>query len=42
MAIMTGLGHFPMSEDYGSFREYLLPTLAAAVKARQQLLEVKH
>ena len=43
MTIMTGLGHFPMSENYASFREYLLPTLTAAVKAREQLLEeVKH
>jgi len=36
---MTGLGHFPMSEDYARFREYLRPTLTAAVKAREQLLE---
>ncbi len=25
--VMRGLGHFPMSEDYGRFREYLLPIL---------------
>jgi pimeloyl-ACP methyl ester carboxylesterase len=39
MTIMTGLGHFPMSEDYHSFRPYLLPTLTSAVKARERLLE---
>jgi pimeloyl-ACP methyl ester carboxylesterase len=39
MTVMTGLGHFPMSEDYASFREYLLPTLTAAVRAREHLLE---
>jgi pimeloyl-ACP methyl ester carboxylesterase len=38
VTIMTGLGHFPMSEDYASFREYLLPTLGAAAAAREQLL----
>jgi pimeloyl-ACP methyl ester carboxylesterase len=25
--IMTKLGHFPMSENYNHFREYLLPIL---------------
>ncbi|MGE0625853.1 MAG: alpha/beta fold hydrolase [Pseudomonadales bacterium] len=25
--VMQGLGHFPMSEDYGQFRRYLLPVL---------------
>jgi hypothetical protein len=39
MTIMTGLGHFPMSEHYTSFREYLLPTLTAAMQAREKLLE---
>jgi pimeloyl-ACP methyl ester carboxylesterase len=39
MTIMTGLGHFPMSEDYQNFRPYLLPTLASAIKARERLLE---
>lgn len=24
---MTGIGHFPMAENYGRFREYLLPVL---------------
>ncbi len=38
VTIMTGLGHFPMSEDYASFRRYLLPALGAAVRARAQLL----
>ena len=38
VTIMTGLGHFPMSEDYANFREYLLPTLGAAAAAREQLL----
>jgi pimeloyl-ACP methyl ester carboxylesterase len=36
--IMEGLGHFPMSEDYGRFRDYLLPTLADAAADRQALL----
>jgi pimeloyl-ACP methyl ester carboxylesterase len=39
VTIMTGLGHFPMSEDYASFRRYLLPTLTEAVAARAKLLE---
>lgn len=39
LTIMTGLGHFPMSEDYGTFRQYLLPTLTEAIRARGRLLE---
>jgi pimeloyl-ACP methyl ester carboxylesterase len=39
VTIMTGLGHFPMSEDYAAFRRYLLPVLADAVLARGQLLQ---
>ena len=35
--IMTGLGHFPMSEDYARFRKHLLPTLDAATAARAEL-----
>jgi pimeloyl-ACP methyl ester carboxylesterase len=31
---MEGLGHFPMSEHYERFREYLLPVLDAALEAR--------
>jgi pimeloyl-ACP methyl ester carboxylesterase len=41
MTVMTGLGHFPMSEDYQNFRQYLLPTLTSAVKARGRLLEAE-
>ena len=37
--VMTGLGHFPMSEDYAQFRSYFVPTLASAVSARRELLE---
>jgi pimeloyl-ACP methyl ester carboxylesterase len=37
--IMSGLGHFPMSEDYASFREYLLPTLTDAIGAREVVLK---
>jgi pimeloyl-ACP methyl ester carboxylesterase len=36
--IMPGLGHFPMSEDYRTFRSHLLPVLADAVAARVKLL----
>jgi pimeloyl-ACP methyl ester carboxylesterase len=36
--IMPGLGHFPMSEDYASFRVHLLPVLEQASKARSDLL----
>ena len=32
---MSGLGHFPMSEDYAAFRAYLLPVLDAAGRARK-------
>jgi pimeloyl-ACP methyl ester carboxylesterase len=39
MTIMTGLGHFPMSEDYAAFRRYLLPVLADAKRARERLLD---
>jgi pimeloyl-ACP methyl ester carboxylesterase len=39
LTIMTGLGHFPMSEDYGAFRQYLLPTLTEAIRARERLIE---
>jgi pimeloyl-ACP methyl ester carboxylesterase len=35
---MAGLGHFPMSEDYGRFREYLLPVLTAVSADRRSLL----
>ena len=28
VTIMTGLGHFPMSENPAEFRKYLLPILA--------------
>jgi pimeloyl-ACP methyl ester carboxylesterase len=31
---MRGLGHFPMSEDYQSFRPHLLPVLEAAAHQR--------
>ncbi len=31
--VMRGLGHFPMSEDYGTFREYLLPVLEKIEKS---------
>ena len=34
---MQGLGHFPMSEDYGRLREYLLPVLAAAADERRAM-----
>jgi pimeloyl-ACP methyl ester carboxylesterase len=34
---MSGLGHFPMSEDYPAFRTHLLPVLAAADRARKDL-----
>ncbi len=37
--IMTGLGHFPMSEDYAQFRTYFLPTLDYAIAARSGLVE---
>ena len=37
--IMSGLGHFPMSEDYERFRTYFLPTLADALADRKRLLE---
>ena len=37
--IMPGLGHFPMSEDYASFRTYLLPALGAVIAEREQLLQ---
>lgn len=33
-ATMPGLGHFPMSEDYLSFRGHLLPVLDAAARER--------
>src|SRR5581483_4088809 len=36
--VMRGLGHFPMSEDYGRCREYLLPTLRAAAADRGRIL----
>lgn len=36
--IMPGLGHFPMSEDYETFRTHLLPVLAEATMAREALL----
>lgn len=36
--IMPGLGHFPMSEDYGRFRTHLLPVLREAGTARAALL----
>jgi pimeloyl-ACP methyl ester carboxylesterase len=36
--IMAGLGHFPMSEDYGRFRSYLLPVLDEVSAARDRLL----
>jgi pimeloyl-ACP methyl ester carboxylesterase len=32
--VMPGLGHFPMSEDYATFRTHLLPVLDAAAAAR--------
>jgi pimeloyl-ACP methyl ester carboxylesterase len=38
VTIMPGLGHFPMSEDYQSFRGYLLPALTDAVRARSRLI----
>jgi hypothetical protein len=31
---MPGLGHFPMSEDYATFRTHLLAVLDAAAAAR--------
>lgn len=34
--VMDGLGHFPMSEDYTTFRRYLLPTLGAIANARDE------
>lgn len=34
---MSGLGHFPMSENYQLFREYLLPVLDAARHERAKL-----
>jgi pimeloyl-ACP methyl ester carboxylesterase len=37
--IMSGLGHFPMSEDYANFRTYLLPALGAVIAEREQLLQ---
>jgi pimeloyl-ACP methyl ester carboxylesterase len=37
VTIMPGLGHFPMSEDYASFRRYLRPALTDAVAARSRL-----
>jgi pimeloyl-ACP methyl ester carboxylesterase len=39
LTIMEGLGHFPMSEDYGRFREYLLPVLAAVAADRRALVD---
>jgi pimeloyl-ACP methyl ester carboxylesterase len=33
---MEGLGHFPMSEDYPSFRDHLLPVLDAAAGTRRK------
>jgi pimeloyl-ACP methyl ester carboxylesterase len=36
---MTGLGHFPMSEDYAQFRSYFVPTLEAAIAGRRRLLD---
>jgi pimeloyl-ACP methyl ester carboxylesterase len=38
LTVMDGLGHFPMSEDYRRFREYLLPVLHAAAAARGAIL----
>ena len=38
VTIMPGLGHFPMSEDYASFRVHVLPVLAQAGRARSDLL----
>jgi pimeloyl-ACP methyl ester carboxylesterase len=34
VSIMPGLGHFPMTEDYGRFRAHLLPVLDAALSER--------
>lgn len=31
--VMEGLGHFPMSEDYARFREYLIPVLEQIEKS---------
>ena len=42
LTVMEGLGHFPMSEDYGRFRKYLLPSLAAVAADRLALLEREH
>jgi pimeloyl-ACP methyl ester carboxylesterase len=36
---MPGLGHFPMSEDYRSFRSHLLPVLGAADRARRSIVD---
>jgi pimeloyl-ACP methyl ester carboxylesterase len=37
--VMTGLGHFPMSEDYAQFRSYFVPTLVSAISERRRLLD---
>jgi pimeloyl-ACP methyl ester carboxylesterase len=37
--IMSGLGHFPMSEDYERFRGYFLPTLTDVLADRERLIE---
>jgi pimeloyl-ACP methyl ester carboxylesterase len=36
LILMKGLGHFPMSENYPAFREYLLPVLDR-IRARSAL-----
>ena len=38
LTVMDGLGHFPMSEDYVSFREYLAPILTAVAGDRRSML----
>ncbi|HEY1570489.1 MAG TPA: alpha/beta hydrolase [Pseudonocardiaceae bacterium] len=37
--IMSGLGHFPMSEDYERFGTYFRSTLTAALAERERLLD---
>jgi pimeloyl-ACP methyl ester carboxylesterase len=37
--VMSGLGHFPMSEDYAQFRSYFVPTLDQAISERRRLLD---
>lgn len=40
-SVMSKLGHFPMSENYHHFREYLLPVLGDIAGAKERIAEPK-